>query len=95
MYIADQRTLIGYLNYLEKAELITTLGARAVGNKILNKPAKIYLNNTNLMVAIDQRLINMGTARETFFLNQLRYLFPVNYPKTTDFIVDNKFLFEV
>lgn len=95
LYIADQRTLIGYLNYLEKAELITTLGARAVGNKILNKPAKIYLNNTNLMVAIDQRLINMGTARETFFLNQLRYLFPVNYPKSTDFIVDNKFLFEV
>jgi len=95
LYIADQRTLIGYLNYLEKAELITTLGSRAVGNKILNKPAKIYLNNSNLMYAIDKNLVNIGTLRETFFLNQLRYLFPVNYPKTSDFYVDNKYIFEV
>lgn len=95
LYIADQRTLIGYLNYLEKAELITTLGARAVGNKILNKPAKIYLNNTNLMYAIDKQQANIGTIRETFFLNQLRYLFPVSYPKTTDFYVDNTYHFEV
>jgi hypothetical protein len=62
LYIADQRTLIAYLNNLGKAELITTLGARAVGNKILNKPAKIYLNNSNLMYAIDKNLINMGTG---------------------------------
>jgi len=95
LYIADQRTLIGYLNYLEKAELITTLGARAIGNKILNKPAKIYLNNPNLMYAIDKNLVNMGTLRETFFLNQVRYLFPVNYPKRADFYVDNKYIFEV
>ena len=95
LYIADQRTLIGYLNYLEKAELITTLGARAVGNKILNKPAKIYLNNSNLMYAIDKQNINIGTVRETFFLNQVRYLFPVNYPKTADFYLDNKYSFEV
>jgi predicted AAA+ superfamily ATPase len=95
LYITDQRTLIGYLNYLEKAELITTLGSRAVGNKILNKPAKIYLNNTNLMHAIDKQLVNIGTIRETFFLNQMRYLFPVNYPKTADIYVDNKYTFEV
>lgn len=95
LYITDQRTLIGYLNYLEKAELITTLGSRAIGNKILNKPAKIYLNNTNLMYAIDKQLVNIGTIRETFFLNQMRYLFPVNYPKTADFYVDNKYTFEV
>lgn len=95
LYISDQRTLISYLNYLEKAELITTLGARAVGNKILNKPAKIYLNNSNLMYAINKDLVNIGTIRETFFLNQVRYLFSVNYPKTTDFYVDNKYSFEV
>jgi len=95
LYITDQRTLIGYLNYLEKAELITTLGARVAGNKILNKPAKIYLNNSNLMYAIDKNLVNIGTLRETFFLNQLRYLFTVNYPKTADFYVDNNYTFEV
>ncbi len=95
LYIADQRTLIAYLNYLEKAELITTLGARAVGNKILNKPAKIYLNNTNLMHAIDKQSVNPGTIRETFFLNQVRYVSTVQYPKTTDFYVDDKYSFEV
>ena len=95
LYIADQRTLITYLNYLEKAELITTLGARAVGNKILNKPAKIYLNNTNLMYAIDKQSVNSGTIRETFFLNQVRCVSNVQYPKTTDFYVDNKFFIEV
>lgn len=95
LYIADQRTLIAYLNFLEKAELITTLGARAVGNKILNKPAKIYLNNTNLMHAIDKQLVSPGTIRETFFLNQVRYVLPVKYPKTADFYVDNKYLVEV
>ncbi len=95
LYIADQRTLITYLNYLEKAELITTLGARAVGNKIMNKPAKIYLNNTNLMYAIDKQSVNPDTIRETFFLNQVRYVSTVQYPKTTDFYVDNKYLVEV
>jgi predicted AAA+ superfamily ATPase len=95
LYITDQRTLIGYLNYLEKAELITTLGARAMGNKILNKPAKIYLNNTNLMYAIDKQMVSPGTIRETFFLNQVRYVLPVKYPKTGDFYVDNKYLVEV
>jgi len=95
LYIADQRTLIAYLNFLEKAELITTLGARTVGNKILNKPAKIYLNNTNLMHAIDKQLVSLGTIRETFFLNQVRYVLPVKYPKTADFYVDNKYLVEV
>lgn len=95
LYVADQRTLITYLNYLEKAELITTLGARAVGNKILNKPAKIYLNNTNLMYAIDKHQTNPGTIRETFFLNQLRYVSDVKYPSTADFYIDNAYLFEI
>lgn len=94
LYITDQRTLIKYFNLLEKAELINTLGANVIGNKILNKPQKIYLNNTNLSFAIDKDNIQIGIQRETFFLNQLRYLHKVNYPKTGDFIIDNKFTFE-
>ncbi len=95
LYITDQRTLIKYINLLEKAELINTLGAKVIGNKILNKPRKIYLNNTNLMYAIDRDHINAGTLRETFFLNQLNYLHKINYTKPGDFIVDNQFTFEV
>jgi predicted AAA+ superfamily ATPase len=95
LYIADQRTLLKYLNLLEKAELITTLGAKAIGNKILNKPSKIYINNTNLMYAIDRNTIQAGTIRETFFLNQLNYLHTVNYPKQGDFLIDNQYTIEV
>lgn len=95
LYIADQRTLIKYINLLEKAELITTLGAKAVGNKILGKPAKIYLNNTNLMYALSEKNINDGTIRETFFYNQLMHNYEIAYPKTGDFYVDNQYLFEV
>jgi uncharacterized protein len=95
LYITDQRTLIKYINLLEKAELINTLGARAVGNKILGKPSKIYLNNTNLMQALTPAQINEGTIWETFFLNQLNHLYEVGYPDKGDFIVDNKYVFEI
>ncbi len=95
LYITDQRTLIKYLNLLEKAELINTLGANVIGNKILNKPQKIYLNNPNLMFAIDTENIQIGTVRETFFFNQLQYLYKVNYPKSGDFLINNKYTFEV
>ena len=95
LYITDQRTLLKYFNLLEIAELINTLGAKVTGNQILSKPQKIYMNNTNLPYAIDKENIQVGTQRETFFLNQLRYLHKVNYPKTGDFIIDNKFTFEI
>jgi predicted AAA+ superfamily ATPase len=95
LFIADQRTLIKYLNLLEKADLIKTIGARAIGNKILNKPSKIYLNNTNLMYAIDVENGQSGTMRETFFYNQVGFVKRVSYPPKGDFLVDDKYLFEV
>lgn len=95
LYIADQRTLIKYLNLLEKADLINTLGAKVVGNKILNKPLKIYLNNTNLMFAIDLKNTQTGTLRETFFYNQVGYAHRVSYPLKGDFMVDDRYTVEV
>ncbi|GAO31883.1 AAA family ATPase [Geofilum rubicundum] len=95
LYIADQRTLIKYLNLLEKADLINTLGAKVVGNKILNKPLKIYLNNTNLMFAIDLKNTQTGTLRETFFYNQVGYAHRVSYPQKGDFMVDDRYTVEV
>ncbi len=37
----------------------------------------------------------IGTVRETFFLNQLSHVLPVCYPTKGDFLVDNRYLFEV
>jgi hypothetical protein len=38
---------------------------------------------------------NIGTVRETFFLNILSKKYEVTYPKKGDFLVDNSYLFEI
>ena len=91
LFIADQRTLLRYLFWLEKAELITILSRYGKGNQLIRKPEKIYLNNTNLLNCIDSRH-DIGTIRETFFLNQLSNSETVNYTETGDFMVNNKWL---
>ncbi len=93
--IKDYKTTLRLIDYLEKAELLNQLKAKSKGNKILHKPDKIYLNNTNLMYALELGEINTGTIRETFFLTQLKYRHKVHYSKITDFSVDDKWLFEV
>lgn len=71
LYIEDYRTLLKYMTYLENAALLNTLSAKVMGNKILNKPRKVYLNNTNLVHSVSPLDVNIGTVRETFLLNQL------------------------
>lgn len=51
-------------------------------------------DNTNLMSAIVAQP-DVGTIRETFFLNQLRQSHLVEYPAKGDFLVDGRYLFEV
>ena len=82
------------LSLLESADLLTTLSAVTKNFKYMSKPDKIYLNNPNLMYALTPNA-NRGTLRETFFLNQLSYVGAVNYPKQGDFLVNQKYLFEV
>lgn len=38
---------------------------------------------------------DIGTVRETFFMNQLSAIADVRYPAKGDFLVDGKYLFEV
>ena len=52
------------------------------------------MNNTNLIYAYGDDC-KAGTIRETFFANQLRVKHRLNIPKQGDFIVDDKFIFEV
>lgn len=94
--IADLRTLYRYLGLLETAELITMLRSKSSGNKILQKPDKIFIQNTNLIYALQPNENNIGTVRETFFLNQLKNSNAlVHYPKYGDFIINNELTFEV
>ena len=94
LYITDHRTLLKYLNYLDKAELLILLSEEARGNQILRKPDKIYLNNTNLLKCLDIKP-KIGTVRETFFINQLINYHSITTPTKGDFMVNNNYLFEI
>lgn len=95
LYIADLRTLLKYFDYLEKAELITTISKDTTGNQILRKPDKVYLNNPNLLQCFDYLKSNIGTTRETFFLNQVSKISKVKYPAQGDFLLNDTITVEV
>ncbi len=59
------------------------------------KPEKIFLDNSNLLYALQPNRVNTGTIRETFFQNQLSVQHKVELPKSGDFIVNDKYIFEI
>ncbi len=87
-------TLLKFLYYLEKAEVVKWLTKDTFGINYLNKPDKIYLNNTNLMYTLNSEKPDKGTVRETFLLNQLMVRHKVTYPKKGDFLIDGRYLIE-
>ncbi len=90
----NQRTLYKYLGILQSAGLIRILGAKSTGISIISKPEKMYLDNTNLF-SIFCNNSKIGTIRETFFASSVSYNHNINYPKSGDFILDEKYTFEI
>lgn len=88
-------TLMNFLNYLEKALLIYQLRSENIGISILAKPEKLYIHNTNLVNILSDENMNIGNVRETFFINQISVNHKVNYTKVSDFIIDNRYVFEI
>ncbi len=91
----ERNTLLYYLHYLEKAQLLSFLYSPNKGISLLQKPDKIYLENTNLSYTLALEQVNKGSLRETFFFNQLKYLHTLHYSNKADFWVDEKYLFEI
>jgi predicted AAA+ superfamily ATPase len=89
-----KNTLKLYLKYLNDASIINTLYSSKKGVTLLTKPEKIYLHHPNLMSCLAADKVEVGNMRESFFLNQVKYLHPVQYPEQADFLVNNKWLFE-
>lgn len=79
---------------LDKAQILGLLTATAKNYKQLIKPDKILLGNTNLMNVLCSR-VDKGNERETFFYSQLIVKNQASYPKQGDFLIDDKYLFEV
>ena len=90
-----RKTLLEYLLYLTDAGVFRMLHKDSFGVSLLQKPEKIFLENTNYIFAIKNSVENKGNIRETFFLNQLTEKHQVTYPEKGDFFVNNKFLFEI
>ena len=82
------------LNILESAKLIAMLKTPVKALKHISAPDKLYLDNTNIMYAISDK-VEIGTVRETFFMNQLSHSHNVLLPEKGDFKVNGKYLFEV
>ncbi len=84
--------------YLEKAGLINNIYPDATGMKLIRKPGKSYLDNSNLLYAISGTLAfegDIGSVRETFFANQVSVNHVVTTHEQADFTVDHTHVLEV
>jgi uncharacterized protein len=93
--ITDHRTLMKYIQLLDEAQILNVVRSHAKGNKALQKPEKILIENTNLMRALGMSMADVGTIRETFFFNQLAFKHAVSYSGKADFLIDNTILIEI
>jgi len=92
----SRNTLVQYFHYLEKAKMIQQVYLEGKGMGMIEKPSKVLLDNPNLFEALSSSPANTGSRRECFFVNQFRNSgHEVSLAKAGDFIVDNKYTFEV
>lgn len=90
----SRNTLYSYLEHLERGDLLILVHDGKKGLTALSKPEKLYLNNTNLAYTLCDSP-EIGTIRETFFANQLKESHQLNSSKKGDFIVNNRYHFEI
>lgn len=90
-----RNTMVNYLHYLDEARLIDLLYAQGISVAVLQKPEKVFLNNTNLLYALAETEPEIGTVREVFFNSQLKVKHKVDYSPTVDFLVDQSVQFEI
>jgi len=77
-----------YIYQLKDARLLNTLSQEGKGVSTLQKPDKIFLENTNLAFALKENP-DIGNIRETFLFNQLLNAgLKVTFPDRGDFAVD-------
>ena len=86
--------LYDYIEFLNDGQMLLLVNEHTKGIKKINKPAKIYLNNTNLLFAYCES-DEIGTIRETFFANQVSLKYKLNIAKEGDFLVESKYTLEI
>lgn len=92
----ERNTVLSYLKHLDESKLIKLLYSDLLSVKKMQKPDKIFIDNTNLLVAIAGKEGDIGTMREIFAVNQLSYAHKVEYGNNKgDFKIDGKYVFEI
>ena len=84
-----------YFEYLEESKLIYQVFKQSRGLGALEKPDKIFLDTTERMYMFDDVQTDIGNVRETFAFNQLSHSHEVLFSEQSDFLVDQKYIFEV
>jgi predicted AAA+ superfamily ATPase len=65
----SRATVMNYIHYLKEARLVNLL--YTAGDEAGRKPSKVYLNNSNLMYAVNRLPVSEADVHETFLCNQL------------------------
>ena len=87
-----------YFEYLERAGLIYCLRPGGKGFALARKPQKAFINDPNLLSVLHSHLMSendQGSLRETFFVNQLKDLVKITASDKGDFLISDKYVFEV
>lgn len=90
----DRDELPKYLEYLEKAELVSVLRAKINGDAILRKMDKVYLQNPNIAYVLSGEKSETGNARESIFYCWTKQKYETLESPVSDFEVEGK-TFEV
>ena len=92
-----------YLEHLQSAKIINSIISKEKGYKIMAKPEKLFMQNSNISYALTSS-IDKGSARESFFVNQIKnsnysqlklYDDTIFSSNIGDFLVENRYIFEI
>ena len=90
----SRATIMNYIKYLQDARLLNLLYPENM--HFPKKPARVYMQNTNLMYAISTRTAEEQSVIETFFYNALHVSHKVCVGKrNTMFMIDGQYFFNV
>ena len=90
----DRDELPKYLEYLEKAELVSVLRMKSNGDGILRKMDKLFLHNSNMAYVLSGEQPNTGNSRKNIFFCWTKQKFDTLESPVSDFEIDGK-TFEV
>ena len=86
-------TLAKYLERMNAGSLIHIIHG-GQGMRVVNKPDKLLLDNTNLFYVLCASP-NIGSVRESFFVSQLSYGYQIHYHDKGDFLINDSMIFEI